>query len=62
MVLLDGHSLALADIAAIADAKPEGDEAVYGINTGFGPFAELRTPHDALCALQLNLLRRPAKQ
>jgi histidine ammonia-lyase len=83
MVLLDGHSLALADIAAIADddaavglapgarvrveaaravvhGKAQGEEAVYGINTGFGSFAETRIPHEALSALQLNLLRSHA--
>src|SRR3954469_25172736 len=83
MVLLDGHSLALADVAAIADEdqviglapeararvdaaralvdrKAAGDEAVYGINTGFGSFAEVRIPHAALSTLQLNLLRSHA--
>ena len=83
MVLLDGHSLALDDIAAIADgdravglasaartrvqaaravvdAKADGDAAVYGINTGFGSFAEVRIPRDALSALQLNLIRSHA--
>ena len=83
MVLLDGHSLALRDIAAIADGdeavalapearvrveaaravvdrKAEGEEAVYGINTGFGSFAEVRIPHEDLRALQLNLLRSHA--
>src|SRR3954454_10800969 len=83
MVFLDGHSLALADVAAIADEdwviglapeararvdaaralvdrKAAGDEAVYGINTGFGSFADVRIPHDALSTLQLNLLRSHA--
>jgi histidine ammonia-lyase len=83
MVLLDGQSLALEDVAAIADddrpvglaraararvdaasavvtRKAEGDDAVYGINTGFGSFADVRIPHDALSALQLNLLRSHA--
>jgi histidine ammonia-lyase len=83
MVLLDGHSLALADVAAIADEnhvvglvteararvdaaralvdrKAAGDEAVYGINTGFGSFADVRIPHEALNTLQLNLLRSHA--
>ena len=83
MVLLDGHSLTLGDIVAIADddeavgvapeararvdaaravveRKADGDEAVYGINTGFGSFADVRIPHDALAALQLNLLRSHA--
>src|SRR5918993_5615751 len=83
MVLLDGQSLALEDVAAIADddrpvglaraararvdaasavvtRKVESDEAVYGINTGFGSFADVRIPHDALSALQLTLLRSHA--
>ena len=80
MILLDGESLRLDDIVAIADAyapvalapaaaaridasravvdrKAEGDDAVYGINTGFGALAETRIPRDSLGALQLNLLR-----
>jgi histidine ammonia-lyase len=83
MVLLDGHSLALADLAAVADEdqpvhlapdarvrveaaravvdrKAQGEEAVYGINTGFGSFAEVRIPQPALSTLQLNLLRSHA--
>jgi len=83
MISLDGHSLTLSDLLAIADdnarvalgadaavrvdraravveAKAQGDEAVYGINTGFGALAETRIPHDALGALQLNLLRSHA--
>src|SRR5215203_4902482 len=83
MVILDGQSLALEDVAAIADddrpvglapaarerveaasavvaRKAEGDEAVYGINTGFGSFAEVRIPQAALSTLQLNLLRSHA--
>ena len=83
MILLDGHSLTLEQLAAIADAgapvalapeaasrvdaaravvdrKAEGDVPVYGINTGFGALAETAIPHDALGALQLNLLRSHA--
>lgn len=83
MILLDGHSLTLPDLIAIADdnarvalapgvaarvdraravvdRKAKGDEAVYGINTGFGALADTRIPHDALGALQLNLLRSHA--
>jgi len=45
---------------AVVDRKAEGDEAVYGINTGFGALAETRIPRDALGALQLNLLRSHA--
>ncbi len=83
MVLLDGDSLALGELLAIADTytpvglsprgrtrvdaaravvddKAAGDEAVYGINTGFGALAETRIPREALGALQLNLLRSHA--
>jgi histidine ammonia-lyase len=83
MVFLDGDSLALADLLAIADdgapvaLAPEAaarvdaaravvdrraaaDDAVYGINTGFGALAETRIPSEALGALQLNLLRSHA--
>ncbi len=83
MIRLDGNSLTLSDLIAIADdnapvalapdaarrvdraravvdRKAEGDEAVYGINTGFGALAETRIPHAALGVLQLNLLRSHA--
>jgi histidine ammonia-lyase len=83
MIHLDGESLALADLVAIADKyepialapaaaaridaaravvddKAEGDEAVYGVNTGFGALAETPIPREALGALQLNLLRSHA--
>ena len=83
MILLDGDSLTLRDLAAIADdyhrvglaptaaarvdasravveRKAASDEAVYGINTGFGALAESRIPKDSLGALQLNLLRSHA--
>lgn len=82
MVLLDGSSLTLDQIVAVADgaaigiapaararvaaaravvdAHAAGDAAVYGVNTGFGSFAETRVPGDRLAALQLNLLRSHA--
>lgn len=83
MVFLDGDSLALGELLAIADDytpvalspgavtrvdaaravvddKAAGEEAVYGINTGFGALAETRIPREALGALQLNLLRSHA--
>ncbi len=37
-----------------------GDEPAYGINTGFGSFAEIKIAPEALGALQLNLLRSHA--
>jgi histidine ammonia-lyase len=83
MVLLDGRSLTLAHLEAIADRdedvglasearvrvdaaravvdrKVEGAEAVYGINTGFGSFADVRIARESLDSLQLNLLRSHA--
>lgn len=38
----------------------EGDEAIYGVNTGFGHFADVRVPDDRLDELQLNLVRSHA--
>ena len=38
----------------------EGDEQVYGVNTGFGHLKDIRIPHDRLEALQLNLIRSHA--
>jgi histidine ammonia-lyase len=83
MILLDGDSLSISDLLAIADdraevglapdararvaaaravvdAKAAGDAAVYGVNTGFGNFAETRIDRSDLAALQLNLLRSHA--
>ncbi len=45
---------------AVVDAKASGDVAVYGVNTGFGNFAETRIDKADLAALQLNLLRSHA--
>jgi histidine ammonia-lyase len=45
---------------AVVDERAEGDEAVYGINTGFGSFAETRIARDDLAALQINLIRSHA--
>jgi histidine ammonia-lyase len=83
MILLDGDSLTLAQLIAIADdgaeagiapsararvdaaravvdARAAGDAPVYGINTGFGSFAETRIDRRDLAALQVNLLRSHA--
>src|SRR4051812_20005432 len=83
MILLDGSSLtidqllaiaddhetvALADAArdrvrasrAVVDRRVQGDTPAYGINTGFGSFADVKIPPDALETLQLNLLRSHA--
>lgn len=45
---------------AVIDAKAGGEAAVYGVNTGFGNFAETRIANTDLAALQLNLLRSHA--
>ena len=83
MIPLDGHSLTLDDLVAIAhhDAAVEltdraraavrasrlvvddfarRTEPTYGINTGFGSFAEVAIPADSLNTLQTNLLRSHA--
>src|SRR4030095_14406276 len=83
MVALDGSSLTLDDLAAIAfeqatvsltqdararvdaartvvDAFARGDQPAYGINTGFGNFADVRIPGESLAELQVNLLRSHA--
>ena len=44
----------------MVDARADGDAAVYGVNTGFGSFAETRIDRHDLAALQVNLLRSHA--
>src|SRR5436190_3756574 len=83
MIVLDGSSLTIEQLVAIADhgeqvalsaaargrvrasravvdARARGDEPAYGINTGFGSFADVKIAPDALNLLQLNLLRSHA--
>src|SRR5512138_2075380 len=60
VALAPGAAARVDGARAVVDRKAEGDEAVYGINTGFGALAETRIPRDALGALQLNLLRSHA--
>jgi len=63
-----GEPIALADAArdrvrrarAVVDRRARSDEPAYGINTGFGSFADVKIAPDALEALQLNLLRSHA--
>src|SRR5712691_8629014 len=63
-----GEPIALAAAArervrasrAVVDRRARGDEPAYGINTGFGSFAEVKIAPDALETLQLNLLRSHA--
>jgi histidine ammonia-lyase len=50
----------VAAARTVVDRVAAGDAPVYGINTGFGSFAEVRIPSDSLERLQLNLLRSHA--
>jgi histidine ammonia-lyase len=45
---------------AVVDRVAAGPLPVYGVNTGFGSFADVRIEADALDALQVNLLRSHA--
>jgi histidine ammonia-lyase len=45
---------------AVVERMAGEDAPVYGINTGFGSFAEVKIPPDALATLQRNLLRSHA--
>jgi len=44
----------------VVEQRARGDEPAYGINTGFGSFADVKIARGALEALQLNLLRSHA--
>jgi histidine ammonia-lyase len=83
MIVLDGSSLTIEKLIAIAnerervqlsseararvsasravvERRARGAEPAYGINTGFGSFADVKIAPHALEALQLNLLRSHA--
>ena len=45
---------------AVVDEFADRETPTYGINTGFGSFAEVRIPHQSLSQLQVNLLRSHA--
>ena len=45
---------------AVVERRAQSDEPAYGINTGFGSFADVKIPPEALETLQLNLLRSHA--
>jgi histidine ammonia-lyase len=47
----------VAAARALVDEFAHHDEPTYGINTGFGHFAEVKIPADSLSALQVNLVR-----
>jgi len=58
--LAAGARARVAAARAVVDAKADGETPVYGVNTGFGNFAETRIDKADLAALQLNLLRSHA--
>src|SRR5262245_43857774 len=45
---------------AVVDEAAQGDVPVYGVNTGFGNFAETRIDKPNLATLQVNLIRSHA--
>ena len=47
---------AVAAARAVVTSIAAGDEAVYGVNTGFGLLAQTRIPRDQLDQLQTNLI------
>jgi histidine ammonia-lyase len=60
-VTLDARAAAAVDAArAVVDHAASGDDAAYGINTGFGALADVKIPKPSLAALQRNLLRSHA--
>jgi len=67
-VAYDSEKIGLSDAARthvraarlVVDEFTQRDAPTYGINTGFGSFAETRVPADALAELQVNLLRSHA--
>jgi histidine ammonia-lyase len=56
----EGRAAMLRAAAVVAAGARPGAPPIYGINTGFGAFAETRIPDDALERLQLNLIRSHA--
>jgi histidine ammonia-lyase len=56
----DGARARVAAARAVVDRTAAGDAPVYGINTGFGNFAETRIAPADLETLQVNLLRSHA--
>ena len=67
-IAYDDEEVGLGDVARqrvraareVVDEFAHRDEPTYGINTGFGNFADVRIPADSLEALQVNLLRSHA--
>ncbi|MCW5573915.1 MAG: histidine ammonia-lyase [Steroidobacteraceae bacterium] len=59
-VLEPGARVRLGESARQVAGAALGDAAVYGINTGFGAFANRRIERSAVAALQVNLVRSHA--
>lgn len=60
-VVLDPHAKATIDRTRRAlEEKATGDEAIYGVNTGFGSLAHVRIEPERTRELQRNLLRSHA--
>src|SRR5579885_3484297 len=63
-----GERIGLSDAARrrvqasrdVVERRARNDEPAYGINTGFGSFADVKIAPEALETLQLNLLRSHA--
>ena len=45
---------------AVVDEFADRETPTYGVNTGFGSFADVKIPHESLSQLQVNLLRSHA--
>ena len=58
--LAEGMGDALSSTRMVVEAAAAGDEAVYGINTGFGALSRKRIDSDSNRQLQLNLIRSHA--
>jgi histidine ammonia-lyase len=58
--LAEGAAARVRAARAVVDTLAAGEAPVYGINTGFGMFAEVKIPIDSLNRLQMNLLRSHA--
>ncbi|MEO1041410.1 MAG: histidine ammonia-lyase [Pseudomonadota bacterium] len=55
---LDGQAYhAIARSAEVLRQRIQGDEPIYGVNTGFGKLASIRIENDRLTDLQRNLVR-----
>jgi histidine ammonia-lyase len=67
-VAVDGEAVKISPLAQlriqasrkVVEEIIARDAVVYGVTTGFGKLSDVRIPHDALCELQLNLVRSHA--